>query len=321
MHIILGAGGPVSNALTKELIRHGEKPRIVSRRKITSFPEAAWVSADLKNSKDVQAAVKGASVIYMCAGLAYNRKIWAVEWPQIMRNLIDAAKETGARLIFFDNVYMYGRVNGAMTEETPYNPSSVKGAIRAKIAAQLMDEAKRGAINATIARAADFYGAASLNSFYDSMVLAKYAKGHKAMWLGNPERKHSFTYVPDAGKAMFLLGQDVSSGNQAWHLPTAPALTGHEFIQLAATAFNREPKYSLVNKFMLQAIGLFNKPIGETAELYYQYQHDYVFDSSKFEHHFGVRPISYKAGIETFATTLFRSSKTEGATNIRFQQV
>jgi len=38
-----------------------------------------------------------------------------------MANTIEACKRAGAKLIFFDNVYMYGRVNGSMTEETPFN--------------------------------------------------------------------------------------------------------------------------------------------------------------------------------------------------------
>ncbi len=61
-----------------------------------------------------------------------------------MQNLIDATKATGARLIFFDNVYMYGHVTSPMTEGTPYNPSSVKGEIRARIAEKLMHEVQAG---------------------------------------------------------------------------------------------------------------------------------------------------------------------------------
>jgi nucleoside-diphosphate-sugar epimerase len=162
MHTILGAGGPVSNALTKELLTNGNTVKLVSRKPVTIFSGAQWVQADLKDRRQVLASVKGSSVIYITAGLTYNRKIWAAEWPLIMENLLAAAKETGARLIFFDNVYMYGRVKGAMTEQTPYNPSSVKGEIRARIAERLMEESKRGNINATIARGADFYGTLSL---------------------------------------------------------------------------------------------------------------------------------------------------------------
>jgi hypothetical protein len=37
----------------------------------------------------------------------YDKKVWALEWPLIMQNLIDAAKETQARP-FFDNVTAMG---------------------------------------------------------------------------------------------------------------------------------------------------------------------------------------------------------------------
>ncbi|MEJ7737119.1 MAG: NAD-dependent epimerase/dehydratase family protein [Chitinophagaceae bacterium] len=306
MHTILGAGGPISNSLANELIKNGHSIRLVSRSAVTRFPGIEWQGADLKNNKEVQKAVQGSSVIYMCAGLPYNKKVWAAEWPVIMQNLIDAAQTTGARLIFFDNVYMYGHVNGSMNENTPYNPLSVKGEIRAKIARKLMDETLAGNIKASIARAADFYGAESLNSFYDSMVLAKYAKGEKAMWLGNVSKKHAFTYVPDAGKAMYLLGQTPASDSQVWHLPTAKAMTGKAFIELAASTFNRDPRYTTINKFMLHAIGIFNKLTGETAELYYQYKYDYIFDSSKFEDTFGLRPTSYNDGVKELSKTLFK---------------
>ncbi|MEP7258446.1 MAG: NAD-dependent epimerase/dehydratase family protein [Flavitalea sp.] len=306
MHTILGAGGPVANSLTKELITHGCQLRLVSRKPVTLFPGVDWRHADLKNVSEVIEAVKGSSVIYMCAGLQYNKKIWAAEWPVIMNNIIAAARSTQARLIFFDNVYMYGYVKGPMLENTPYQPSSVKGGIRSAIATQLMESVKTGDITATIARSADFYGAESLNSFYDSMVLAKYAKREKAMWLGNINSKHSFTYIPDAGKAMYLLGQNSSSDNQVWHLPTAPALTGKDFINLAATEFHRKPEFMTVNKLMLQALGLFKPMIGETAELYYQYQYDYVFDSSKFEKAFQMPPTAYAEGIRQLKEGFFR---------------
>jgi nucleoside-diphosphate-sugar epimerase len=283
----------------------GEPVNLVSRKKIDTKGDATWTGADLKDFDQLKKAVRGSTIIYMCAGLQYSKRVWAVEWPLIMQNLIDAAKLTGARLIFFDNVYMYGRVKGVMTEETPYNPASVKGEIRAKIAEQLMNEVKAKNITSTIARAADFYGAESLNSFYDSMVLAKYANNKKAMWLGNIGAKHSFTYVPDTGKALYTLAKDPGSDNQVWHLPTALSLTGHDFIQLAAKIFEVKPDYMRVSKLLLNTIGLFNKAIQETAELYYQYQYDYEFSSAKFEKAYHVKATPYEEGVRHLSKTLF----------------
>lgn len=284
MHTILGAGGPTANALTRELSNTNETIRLVSRKPIsTSNPNASWVKADLLNEAELFAAAEGSKVIYLCAGLTYDAEIWQQQWPVIIQNVINLTKRTGARLIFFDNVYMYGLVNGPMTENTPYQPCSLKGKVRAKIAEQLMNESKAGKINVTIARAADFYGAESMNSFFDMMVLDKFAKNNKAQWIGDPNTLHSFTYVEDAGKALYLLGQTPDSGNQIWHLPTAAPLKGKVFIEMAAKIYETKPQYMIINKLMLRLVGLFKKVVAGTVEMYYQYDHDYHFDSTKFE--------------------------------------
>ncbi|QJD94698.1 NAD-dependent epimerase/dehydratase family protein [Mucilaginibacter robiniae] len=307
MHTIFGAGGPTANALTTELIKQGQPVRLVSRRPVAIHnPQVTWQKADLLQYAEVLQAAQGSSIIYFCAGLVYDKNVWQQQWPVIMQNMINVTKETGARFIFFDNVYMYGLVNGSMTEQTPYNPISVKGEVRARIATQLMEEVKAGNIRATIARAADFYGSETMNSFYDSMVLNKYAQKQRAQWLGDVNTKHSFTYVADTGKAMYLLGQNSEADNQIWHLPTAPALTGKEFIELAAKAYQVAPKYSTVNKLMLQLAGLFSKLIQGTVEMYYQYNHDYIFDSTKFEKAFQVKPTTYAAGIKQVSETLIK---------------
>ena len=138
MHTILGAGGPVANALTRELLNNNETIRLVSRKPIQpAGKNVTWKKADLLNyNGELVEASKGSTVIYLTAGLVYDKKVWAEQWPLIMQNFINLGKETGARLIFFDNVYSYGLVDGPMLETTPYNPCSIKGQIRAKIATQ-----------------------------------------------------------------------------------------------------------------------------------------------------------------------------------------
>ncbi len=310
MHTILGAGGSVANALTRELLNNNQTIRLVSRRQpAITGKNLTWKKADLLNYGELIGAVKGSTVIYLTAGLVYDKKVWAAQWPVIMQNVINLARETGARLIFFDNVYMYGLVNGPMKEDTPYNPCSVKGEIRARIATQLMDGAQAGNIKASIARAADFYGTENNNGFLDVMVLSNLAKKQKSQWLGRPNKLHNFSYVPDMGKGMYLLGQNADSDNQIWHLPTAPVFTGKQFIELAAGIYGAEPKYFAINKLMMKLYGLFNKNVNEMVEMYYQYDHDYIFDSSKFEKAFNLRPTSYEVGIKEMAETLYKAGR------------
>lgn len=307
IHTIFGAGGPVANALTRQLISENKNVRLVSRRPSTfTGNNITWHKADLLNYPEVLQAAKGSDVIYLCAGLVYDAKVWQQQWPVIMQNMINVTKETGARFIFFDNVYMYGLVNGPMTETTPYKPVSAKGEVRAKTATQLMDEVRSGNIKASILRGADFYGAESMNSFFDGMVMAKYAKGERAQWIGKPKMLHSFSYIPDCGKAMYLLGQQPESDNQIWHVPTAAPLTGIQFMQLAADVFKTKPRYSNINKLMMQLFGLFNPMVKNSVEMYYQYDHDYNFNSDKFEQFFNVKPTTYRDGMVELSQTLFK---------------
>lgn len=306
MHTILGAGGAVANALTRELSNNNETIRLVSRKPVNITGQTiTWKKADLLNYAELLEAAKGSTVIYLTAGLVYDKEIWKAQWPIIMQNFINLGKETGARLIFFDNVYMYGLVNGPMTESTPYNPRSKKGEVRVGIANMLMNEVKAGSIRASIARGADFYGTENMNASFDMMLLNNYSKKKTAQWIGNPKKLHNFSYIPDMGKGMYLLGQNPDSDNQIWHMPTALAMPGIKFIELAARIYGVKPKYFAINKFMLWAYGLFNKLVMGVVEMYYQYDHDYIFDSSKFEKAFNFKPTSYEDGIKLMSETLY----------------
>ncbi len=93
-------------------------------------------------------AVEEGSTVYLLAGLPYDRNVWREQWPPIMRNVVAACASKGARLVFFDNVYMYGKVEGPMTEATPVRPASAKGAVRAEIAGFLQGEMAAGRVTA-----------------------------------------------------------------------------------------------------------------------------------------------------------------------------
>ena len=298
MYTILGAGGSISNELSKELSRNHIPFTLVSRKPKSIFG-AAVKSADLTNSAQTDEAVKGSSVVVLCPGLKYDIRVWNQQWPSIMTNAINACKRYNAKLIFFDNVYMLGNVSGPMTENTPHNPVSKKGELRAKIAIQLMDEAKAGNINAIIARAADFYGPHCKTSMLNSLVTDKMAKGKKAQWMGDDKALHSFTFTPDCGKAIWMLSQKEYAWNQVWNMPTsAPPLTGEQIIKMASEIFNVSDKYMVIGKGMIAVLGIFMRLMHEMKEMYYQYDSDYIFDSSKFNNAFNFTPISYREGIE-----------------------
>ncbi len=299
MQTILGASGVISTELAKALPKYTDKIRLVSRnpKKVNDTDDV--FRADLTNPAQVTEAVKGSEVVYLTAGLQYKTTVWEVQWPLIMGNVIDACREHGSKLVFFDNVYSYGLVQGPMTEEIPYRPVSRKGRVRAKISEQLMNEAQKGNIQAIIARAADFYGPNTPLSFFTAMVLANQAKGKPAMWMANANLKHTLTYTPDAGLGTAMLGNTPEAFNQVWHLPADHnSLTGRELIELSAGLFGVEPKFRVLSKFMLKTVGLFNSVVRESIEMLYQVEYEYQFDSSKFLKAFSFTPVSYAEGMK-----------------------
>jgi nucleoside-diphosphate-sugar epimerase len=299
---ILGAGGAIGNELVKELSAPSEPIRLVSRNPKLVPGVAEAVAADLSNLDDTLKAVSGSRIAFLVAGLKYDLKVWRELWPPIMRNAIEACKRCNARLVFFDNVYMYGKVDAAMTEETPFHPCSKKGEIRAEIATTLLNEIKAGNLTALIARSADFHGPRVKTAIPNVLVFDKFVKGAKAMWLANDSVKHSFTFTPDAARSLVLLADSENAWNQTWHVPTAPdPPTGKRFIQLVASEFGTQPKYRVLTRPMVWAAGWFDTTIGELYEMLYQYEFDYVFDSTKFMKAFDFQPTPYPEGVHRTA--------------------
>jgi nucleoside-diphosphate-sugar epimerase len=304
MITILGAGGAIGNELVKVLAEREHSFRLVGRSPKTASGAAEVHPADLSDKDQTIAAVAGSSLVYLLVGLKYDHRIWAETWPRIMANAIEACQRAGAKLIFFDNVYMYGKINGPMTEETPFNPCSKKGEIRAKLATSLINEWKAGSLTAMIARSADFYGPEARNSVPNILVFEKFAKNETASWLVNNSVPHSYTYTVDAARSLVTLAESQFAWNQTWHVPTSPdPLTGQQFITMAAQEFGVAPRYRVLNRFMLRVAGWFDSTIGESYEMLYQSDSPYIFDSSKFARAFAFAGTPYADGIRTTAAS------------------
>ena len=297
-HTILGAGGSIGNALTYELLKKNEDIRLVSRSNY-SIPGTESFKADITSYEETLKSIGNSDIVYLCAGLPYDSKIWADLWPKVMQNSINACKSVNAKLIFFDNVYMYGRVNGKMTETTPYNPCSRKGEIRAKTVMLLENEIGKKNINAIVARSADLYGPyATKNSVPYILAIDKLLYGKKAQWMIDVKKLHSFTFTIDGAKGLTLLSNRDECFNQIWHLPTYnPAVDGEAFIELIAKELGVAPDYTVLKKWMVKMIGYLNKTVFESYEMLYQSEYDYYFDSTKFNDFFNFQPRSYSAGI------------------------
>jgi nucleoside-diphosphate-sugar epimerase len=189
-------------------------------------------------------------------------------------------------------------VKGVMTEETPFNPTSKKGEVRAKIATQLLEEMKAGNLQGMIVRAADFYGPNVITSLTHSMVTERVKARKAPQWIGDQKKNHSFTYTPDAGKCVAILGNTPSAYQQTWHALTSPErMSGEEYIRIACKLTDQTFKVQALPKWGVLMMGLFVPVLREFIEMMYQYENDYYFDSTKFQKAFNMSATSYQEGI------------------------
>ena len=298
MQTVLGSNGVIGRELSRYLLDYSDRIRQVSRSPKRVNATDDLFSADLLDAKATADAVAGSTVAYLVAGLKYDHRVWEEQWPNVMRNAIDACKRHGSALVFFDNVYAYGRVDGVMTEDTPYNPRSRKGEVRARIATTLMDEVRRGELRAMIVRAADFYGPNASLSVTHATVTERLKAQKTPQWLGNAKAVHTFTYTPDAGRSLAVLGNTASAYGQVWHaLTSKEPITGEQYVRIACELSGRPYALQAVPRWMLFLTGIFVPVVRENMEMLYQFEYDYRFDSSKVERALGFAATGYREGI------------------------
>jgi nucleoside-diphosphate-sugar epimerase len=216
-----------------------------------------------------------------------------------MQHVVNACKSTGTKLIFLDNIYMISDASiPHIKEDSPMEPSSKKGKIRADVDRIVLDGIGTGKLQAIIARSADFYGnMPPLKSLLLDMVISRMAKGKSPQWMYTVDKKHSFTYIPDIAEALYLMSTRPDSFNRIWNLPTAKSMTLSELIDTTNRHLGTNMKPLVMNEFMMTLLRLFIPALQEMKELKYQMVQDYWLDSSAFESFFDFQPTSYDVGI------------------------
>jgi len=304
MQTILGAGGAVGTLLAKELSNYTDKIRLVNRNPISVNGNEELFKADLTNPDEVMIAVEGSEIVYVTIAFEYKLKVWEQKWVPFINSVINACIKHKAKLVFFDNIYMYDKnFLTNMKEDTPINPPSKKGEVRYRVLNTIMNKVKSGELTALIARAPDFVGTSS--SILIETVYNNFKKGKKAIWLGDADKIHDFIYIPDAAKGTAMLGNTPDAYNQVWHLPTGnPNLTGKNWMALFAKEMNIELKYSVMPKWTLGILGIFIPILRELKEMVYQLDRDYIFNSDKFCKKFDFKPTSPKEIVKNIVREL-----------------
>lgn len=304
MQTILGASGQIGRELALNLQRDFTGDiRLVSRNPHKVSDSDTLMSANLLDRAQTLEAVAGSDIAYFTAGLPMDTQLWEANWPTMMANVIEACAAHKAKLVYFDNTYMYPQTAVPQTEETVFVPFGAKGRVRAQITRMLLDAMELGRVEALICRAPEFYGPGITQSITNAAVLEPLKAGKKARVFLRDDTLRTLIYTPDASHAMALLGNTPDAYGQTWHLPCDDErMTYRQFVTAAAQALGVAPEYAVVKRWQLKLAGLFNPQIRDAAELLPRYTVDNLFVSDKFKQRFPAFEVtSIRAGLEAIA--------------------
>jgi nucleoside-diphosphate-sugar epimerase len=296
--VVFGCSGPIGVGLMERLAAAGHEVVGVCRSGVSEAPEGARIEAgDVADLVTARHLAEGAGVVYGCVGLPYP--LWVDLWPGIVEGLLAAAESAGARLVFADNLYCYGPQNRPLSEEMPLTAYGRKPALRAKMARTMLEANRVGRAPVALVRASDFYGPRVTHSGLGERVFANLVAGKAAQLLGNPDLPHAFTYAADFVRALERVGEsdDDDLFGQAWHVPTAPAQTQREVIELAAEIAGSPARLRGLRRGMVTLLALFSELPRELKEMMYQWELPFRVDDGKWNERFGDPPTPLEEGL------------------------
>lgn len=285
-HVIFGTG-PVGLAVMDELVKQAKPVCMVNRSGRAAVPAGVQVVAgDATDAAFTRQVCTGATVVYQCTNPPYTE--WVERFPPLQAGVLAGAAAAGAKLVAIENLYMYGATGGkALVETLPYAATTRKGKVRAAMAEALLTAHQQGQVRVVIARAADFFGPRVTVSAMGERVFPAALAGKPVQVLGNPDLPHTYSYMPDIGKALVMLGTADEALGQVWHIPSATTVTTRQWLQLVGEAIGRPVRLQTVPKLLLQGLGLFKPDVREVLEMVYQFEEPFVIDGSKFIRAFG----------------------------------
>ena len=286
LHVVFGSG-PVGRAVAAELVRGGRRVRVVNRSgRAPGLEEVEVVQGDASDAAFARAAAVGATVVYLALNPGYQN--WPELFPPLQASVLAAAEAAGARLVAMENVYMYGATGGRpLTEDLPYAATTRKGATRAQMAEDLLEAHRQGRVEVAIGRASDFFGPGVLDSAAGERTFYPALAGKPVQVMGDPKLPHTYSYVPDIGRALVILGEREQAPGRAWHLPSPPTVSTRQFLELVFGAAGQRPRVQRVPKLVLRALGLVNANVRELIEMTYEFEEPFVIDHGDFARAFG----------------------------------
>lgn len=247
-----------------------------------AFEMAGWNVHNFQRGKqNMIDAAQGADIIVN--GLnPPNYQNWATALPAITKQLITAAKSSGATILQPGNVYNFGNTAGVWNESTPQSAQTKKGRVRIDIENMLRDAAQNAGVQTIILRAGDFIDDTDSNNWFDITIAAKLEKG-RFNYPGNADISHAWAYLPDLARAAVLLAEKRKKSAMFEDIPFGGyTLTGRQIMGHFSAAIGQNLTLKGFPWSFMRMASPFWPLARELLEMRYLWETEHAMDNARF---------------------------------------
>jgi len=247
------------------------------RHACIAFKAGGWQVKTYQRGTSMTQAAQGADVIVNGLNPAYTD--WVRDMPGITRDVIAAAKSSGATVLIPGNVYNFGTLaKQPWSEDSPQSADTHKGKMRIE-----MEQAYAASGVQTInLRAGDFIDVEQSGNWYENHMAKDLAKG-RLMYPGPTDQNHAWCYLPDVARAAEILASKRAELGvfENVHFP-GYTLTGAELQALLSKRLGQEVKLTSFPWWFIKLVAPFWGLGRELLEMRYIWQHPHALDGEKF---------------------------------------
>lgn len=213
-----------------------------------AFWNAGWqVRLFDRATDDLMQAAQGVDVILNGWNPAYTD--WAAQVPGLTRQVIDAARVSGATVFVPGNVYVFGEAAPeAFGPDVARSARNPLGQIRIRMEAAYRDSGLR----VIVLRAGDFLDTEASGNWFDLQMAPSLKKG-VLTYPGNPDVPHAWAFLPDMARAAVALAERRAALPRFADIAfPGYTLTGREMAALCGKAMGRDVRVKRMSWLPLQ---------------------------------------------------------------------
>ena len=264
MAVVLGVERPLGRVMVDTLLSESSNVRAVflDRKAAANgaIPGTQTILVDPSEAFNLTEACRGANVVYDCYEPNYSD--WKQVWPQVTSNVVLAAIEAGATLVFASHLLNSEAENERQEAEV------------------LKAHASR-LIRTVVVRIPQLTGVRVINPLW-KLIYDSVLAGKKAHWVGDPDVSRSFLDAEDAARAMEQLAGASQLCGKSWEVASPSSITGRQFIELAFEAVGRKPDVGSWGRGIVMTGSLLASDAKEVLKMPYDYYAAFELDGKDF---------------------------------------